>query len=87
VFGAKVDCVMLLFLLQRNKVVRGDYGSYYCEVKTHSEITCEVSKSVRIELALTNSGPNLEKKSSEQLKQMAGDTFRLSLLLRVYRGW
>lgn len=65
----------------------GDYGSYYCEVKTHSAITCEVSKSARIELASTNSGPNLEKKSGEQLKQMEGDTFRLSLLLRVYRGW
>ena len=79
--------VMLLLFLQRNKVVRGDYGSYYCEVKTHSEISCEVSKSARIELALTNSGPNLEKKSSEQLKQMEGDTFRLALLLSAYRGW
>ena len=78
---------MLLLFLQRNKVVRGDYGSYYCEVKTHSEISCEVSKSARIELALTNSGPNLEKKSSEQLKQMEGDTFRLALLLSAYRGW
>jgi len=36
-------------------------------------MTCEVSKSARIELALTNSGPNLEKKSGEQLKQIEAE--------------